>query len=69
MHFSTTITKGLKIVEELFKRISPLAIPYYAVDGPGGYGKVPLMPERYKKEGNRYTFKSFNGKTFKMEDR
>jgi len=69
MHFSTTITKGLEIVEELFKRISPLAIPYYAVDGPGGYGKVPLIPERYKKEGNKYTFKSFNGKTFKMEDR
>jgi lysine 2,3-aminomutase len=56
-------------MEELFKRISPLAIPYYAVDGPGGYGKVLLMPERYKKEGNRYIFRSFNGKLFEMADR
>ena len=69
MHFSTTITKGLEIVGELFKKLSPLAIPYYAVDGPGGYGKVPLMPERYKKEGNRYIFRSFNGKLFEMADR
>ena len=69
MHFSTTITKGLRIVEKLFKRLSPLAIPYYAVDGPGGYGKVPLMPQRFRKDGDKYIFKSFDGKFFKMVDR
>ncbi|RUM86884.1 MAG: KamA family radical SAM protein [Thermovibrio sp.] len=69
MHFSTTITKGLEIMEELFKRLSPLAIPYYAVDGPGGYGKVPLLPRRFEKRGNTYTLKSFNETEFTMEDR
>jgi len=69
MHFSTTITKGLEIVEELFERISPLAIPYYAVDGPGGYGKVPLLPHRYRKEGEKYIFRSFDGKFFEMADK
>ncbi|ADY73189.1 lysine 2,3-aminomutase YodO family protein [Desulfurobacterium thermolithotrophum DSM 11699] len=68
MHFSTSITKGIKILEKLFKRISPFAIPYYAVDGPGGKGKVQILPDRYKKEGNFYIFRSFNGETFKMSD-
>jgi len=69
MHFSTTITEGLEMVRELFKRISPLAIPYYAVDGPRGYGKVPLLPHRFKKLGSSYAFESYDGKTFIMEDR
>ncbi len=69
MHFSTPISKGLEIVENLFKRISPLAIPYYAVDGPGGKGKVQMLPDRYRKEGNYYIFRNFRGEMFKMPDR
>jgi lysine 2,3-aminomutase len=69
MHFSTTITLGVEIVKELFKRLSPLAIPYYAVDGPGGLGKVPVMPKRFRKIKDGYIFESFNGKKFFMEDR
>jgi len=69
IHFSTPISKGLEIVGELFKRLSPLAIPYYAVDGPGGYGKVPLLPVRYKRVGKSFEFTSFKGEKFYMEDR
>ena len=69
MHFSTPITKGLEILRELFKKLSPLAIPYYAVDGPGGYGKVPLLPHRFRVENGKYQFESFNGRWFEMEDR
>ena len=69
MHFSTPITKGLEILRELFKRLSPLAIPYYAVDGPGGYGKVPLLPHRFRVKNGKYLFESFNGNWFEMEDR
>ncbi len=69
MHFSTSITKGLDILRELFKRLSPLAIPYYAVDGPGGYGKVPLLPQRFRKLGNFYEFEAYDGRLFTMEDR
>ena len=69
MHFSTTITKGLEILRELFRKLSPLAIPYYAVDGPGGYGKVPLLPHRFRVEDGRYLFENFEGKWFTMEDR
>ncbi len=68
MHFSTPISTGLKIIEELFSRISPLIIPYYAVDGPGGFGKVPVMPIRHEKNGDKFIFTSFNGKSFYMPD-
>lgn len=69
MHFSTPISKGIEIVEKLLGRISPLATPYYAVDGPGGKGKVQLLPDRYRKEGNYFTFRNFRGELFKMPDR
>lgn len=68
LHFSTPISKGIEIIRTLFRRISPLAIPYYAVDVPGGLGKVPLMPERYKKEGNRFVLETFDGRKVIMED-
>ena len=69
MHFSTSITKGLEILRELFKKLSPLAIPYYAVDGPGGYGKVPMLPQRFRKLGDFYEFEAYDGRYFIMEDK
>jgi len=41
-HFRTTIDEGLALVAELRRRISGLAIPTYAVDLPGGAGKIAL---------------------------
>ena len=59
MHFRTSIEKGLEIMEFLRGRISGMGIPTYAVDLPGGKGKVPLHPEYLlSKEGNTYVFKS-----------
>ncbi|WP_456435455.1 KamA family radical SAM protein [Thermovibrio ammonificans] len=69
MHFSTPISLGLKLLEELQTRLSPLALPYYAVDGPGGYGKVPMLPVRFEKLGSVYRFRSFSGRYFTMPDR
>ncbi|NPB05531.1 MAG: KamA family radical SAM protein [Aquificae bacterium] len=62
VHFRTSIEDGLKIVARLRGRLSGLAQPTYAVDLPGGKGKVPLQP-RYllKKEGNRYYFRNYEG--------
>lgn len=68
MHFSTPISKGIEIIEYLYKHLSPLAIPYYALDLPKGLGKVPLMPERYKREGSRYKLKTIDGREVEMED-
>jgi lysine 2,3-aminomutase len=44
-HFKTGVEKGLEIVEGLRGWTSGLAVPHFAIDAPGGGGKVPLLPE------------------------
>ncbi len=44
MHFRTSLTKGLEIMEGLRGHVSGLAVPTYVVDAPGGAGKIPVMP-------------------------
>ncbi|HNR95968.1 MAG: L-lysine 2,3-aminomutase [Chloroflexi bacterium ADurb.Bin180] len=44
-HFRTSIAKGLEIIEHLRGHTSGLAIPTFALDAPGGAGKVPIMPQ------------------------
>ncbi len=59
MHFRTSIDKGIQIVEYLRGKISGMGIPTYAVDLPGGKGKVPLSPNYIvNREGSRLVFRS-----------
>ena len=44
-HFRTSIEEGLDIMDELRNRLSGMAMPVYAVDLPGGGGKIPLSRE------------------------
>lgn len=41
-HFRTPIRRGLELMDALRSRVSGMGIPTYAVDLPGGGGKVPL---------------------------
>ena len=50
-HFATGIEKGLKIMREFRNSLSSLETPVFAIDLPGGGGKVPLMPEYRQKDG------------------
>jgi lysine 2,3-aminomutase len=43
-HFRTPVAKGIEIIEGLRGHTSGFAIPTYVVDGPGGGGKIPVMP-------------------------
>ena len=43
-HFRTSVWKGIEIIEGLEGHTSGLAVPTFAVDAPGGGGKIPLMP-------------------------
>ena len=43
-HFRVSLERALGIVAELRRRLSGLAMPVFAVDIPGGAGKVPLEP-------------------------
>lgn len=44
-HFWVPLRKGLEIIAGLQGYTSGLCIPHFAVDLPGGGGKVPLLPE------------------------
>ncbi len=62
VHFRTTVDKGLEIMRYLRGRISGMGIPTYAVDLPGGKGKVPLLPNYVRgRVGNTFVFESFSG--------
>jgi lysine 2,3-aminomutase len=43
-HFRTPVAKGVEIMEGLRGHTSGYAVPTYVVDGPGGGGKIPVMP-------------------------
>lgn len=43
-HFRTPVAKGVEIIEALRGHTSGYAVPTYIIDGPGGGGKIPVMP-------------------------
>ncbi|WP_457599919.1 KamA family radical SAM protein [Hydrogenivirga sp.] len=62
VHFRTTLDKGLEIMRFLRGKISGMGIPTYAVDLPGGKGKVPLLPDYVlERQGERFVFEGFDG--------
>ncbi|SPD75956.1 L-lysine 2,3-aminomutase [uncultured Desulfobacterium sp.] len=44
-HFWTPLDKGLEIMAGLYGHTSGLCAPHFAIDLPGGAGKVPIIPE------------------------
>lgn len=43
-HFRTRVSRGIEIMESLIGHIRGYAVPTYAIDPPGGAGKVPIIP-------------------------
>ncbi|WP_457621163.1 KamA family radical SAM protein [Persephonella sp.] len=68
LHFRTEIKKGIEIMEYLRGRLTGLGIPTYAVDLPGGKGKVPLLPDYVLDKNEKTTvFKNYNGEIVKTD--
>ncbi|MFZ5798664.1 MAG: KamA family radical SAM protein [Desulfobulbus sp.] len=44
-HFRTPVAEGISIMRHLIGRVSGMAIPTFALDAPGGGGKIPLTPD------------------------
>ncbi len=60
--FRTSIAAGLEIMEALRGHTSGYAIPTYAVDLPGGGGKVPVLPNYLvSMSQDRAVFRNFEG--------
>lgn len=67
--FRTPVAKGLQIIRELQGRISGLAMPTFAVDAPGGGGKISLLPNsQFRREGNEIVLTNYEGKEYRYTD-
>ncbi len=65
-HFRVALGRGVEIVTELRRRLSGLAMPTYAVDLPGGGGKVPLTESYFEaEEADAYVFRSIEGELYR----
>ena len=59
-HFWVEPEKAIKMLKAIQGHISGIAIPYYAIDLPGGKGKIMLGPESsLKKENGKYIFYNY----------
>lgn len=67
-HFRTPIAQGLAIMEELIGRTSGMALPTFALDLPGGGGKVPLTPDYVTGHGNELSCRNYQGLDFSYPD-
>ncbi|MBI4003725.1 MAG: KamA family radical SAM protein [Candidatus Omnitrophica bacterium] len=68
-HFRTPVSAGLAIIEKLRGHTTGYAVPTFVVDGPGGGGKIPLMPNYVVsvKDGV-WTLRNFAGKLFTYKE-
>jgi len=65
-HFRVPLKKGLSIYHELERQISGLALPVYAVDLPGGGGKIRLSEDVIEREeGGALFLKGHDGRLWK----
>ncbi|NOQ45166.1 MAG: KamA family radical SAM protein [Desulfobulbaceae bacterium] len=58
-HFRTTIETGLEIMKKMIGHVSGMAVPTYALDAPGGRGKIPLTPNYITSLGSNLEFTNY----------
>jgi len=58
-HFRTSIHTGLAIMKSLIGSVSGMAVPTYALDAPGGKGKIPLTPNYITSLGDTLEFVNY----------
>ncbi len=68
-HFRTPVSKGLEIIQGLRGHTSGYAVPSYVIDGPGGGGKIPLLPGYViGRDGNDILLKNYQGRICRYPD-
>jgi lysine 2,3-aminomutase len=67
-HFRTRIETGLTIMKSLIGHVSGMAIPHFALDAPGGGGKIPLLPDYVIRRGEKLVFKNYCGEICSYPD-
>ena len=68
-HFRTRVSKSLEIVEGLRGHTSGYAVPTFAIDVPGGGGKIPVLPtSQFAREGDDLLLRNYEGQVFRFPD-
>ena len=67
--FRTPVEKGLQIIRELQGRVSGLALPTFAIDAPGGGGKISLLSNsQFRRDGKEIVLTNYEGKEYRYPD-
>lgn len=67
-HFRTTVDCGLGIMSALRGHLSGIAVPYYVIDLQGGKGKVPLLPDSVRRDGDTLLLRNYLGEIVAYKD-
>ncbi len=63
-HFRPSLDTGLNIMKAMRGNLPGIAIPQYVIDLPGGYGKVPVLPDYIKHRDEKMAVvENYQGKT------
>ena len=70
-HFRTPVSKGIEIIENLRGHTSGYCVPTFVVDGLGGLGKLPVIPNYVTEEtlsdgSTTIHCRNYAGKTVEM---
>jgi lysine 2,3-aminomutase len=69
-HLRTNVWKGVEIMEALRGHTSGLAVPTFAIDAPGGGGKIPFMPNYMVSAApGLVVLRNYEGATFTYAER
>ncbi len=60
-HFRTHSSCGIRIMRQLIGSVSGMAVPTFALDAPGGKGKIPLTPDYIISRGKELRFRNYCG--------
>ena len=63
-HFRVPLDEGVKLYSALKKELSGLSLPVYAVDLPGGGGKVNIPATRFVRDGDNWKYTDASGKSW-----
>jgi lysine 2,3-aminomutase len=68
-HFRTAVGKGLEIISALRGHTTGYAVPTFAVDVPGGGGKIAILPDSHlPREDGHVLLRNYEGRVFRFPD-
>jgi lysine 2,3-aminomutase len=68
-HLRTTVSRGLELIAGLRGHTTGYACPTYVVDGPGGGGKIALLPDAVVgREGDQLLLRGWSGEITEYPD-